>query len=366
MGQRRGQTIMKFTTIALHRAGRDGSGGFLPDFCNIRIIFIIVVTAELLAFILALTAPGNTAERWSRLGLLSLFIQWVSLSCVGFLCLVRTFLNRLDSPLEGTAAYLVILLMTGLAVEIALLIARGTGLESFLPPGRHGEFLRNSLAIAAIVGAVILRYFYVQRQTRRTIEAEARARFQALQARIRPHFMFNSMNTIASLTRTNPALAEEVVEDLAELFRISLSDAGNLTTLGAELDLIRRYLKIEALRMGERLRIVEETSTLPLDARIPALLFQPLVENAVYHGIEPRPEGGTIHIEGQCSGGMITLCVSNPLVDAPRRRAGNHMALANIRERLHIHYGSKGRLDIGPRDGLFQVCLVLPYQRDAA
>jgi two-component system sensor histidine kinase AlgZ len=175
------------------------------------------------------------------------------------------------------------------------------------------------------------------------------------------------MNTIASLTRTNPALAEEVVEDLAELFRISLADAGNLTTLGAELDLIRRYLRIEALRMGGRLRVEDDCASLPLDARIPALLFQPLVENAVYHGIEPRAEGGTIRIEGRCSDGSITFCVTNPLTDAPpRRRSGNHMALTNIRERLQLHYGRHGRLEAGPGDGLYRVCLTFPYQREAA
>jgi len=358
---------MKASTIALPRAARDGAGGFLPDFCNIRILFIIVIAAELLAFILALTAPGNATERWSRLGLLSLFIQWVSLSCAGCLCLARVPLNRLSSPLAGAAAYLIILLMTVLSVECALLVADRTGLGSFLPPGRHEEFLHTSLAITAIVGAVVLRYFYVQRQTRRTIESEARARFQALQARIRPHFMFNSMNTIASLTRSNPALAEEVVEDLAELFRISLADAGNLTTLGAELDLIRRYLRIEALRMGGRLRVVEDCAALPLDASIPALLIQPLVENAVYHGIEPLAEGGTVHIEGRLNEGTITLCVTNPLADAPpRRRGGNHMAVANIRERLQLHYGRQGQLDAGPCDGLFRVCLTFPYQRGVA
>jgi two-component system sensor histidine kinase AlgZ len=357
---------MKASALAIPRAARDGASGFLPDFCNIRIVFIIVVTAELLAFILALTAPVSGAERWSRLGLLSLFIQWISLSCAGALCLARGRLNRLSNPLAGTTAYLIILMMTVLAVESAQLIARGTGLGSFLPPDQHEEFLRTSLAIAGIVGAVVLRYFYLQRQTRRTIEAEARARFQALQARIRPHFMFNSMNTIASLTRTNPALAEEVVEDLAELFRISLSDAANLSTLGAELELIRRYLKIETLRMGERLRVVDETAALPLDARIPALLVQPLVENAVYHGVEPLPEGGAIRITGHCTDGVITLCVSNPLADSPPRRGGNRMALDNVRERLQLHCGRAGRLDAGPRDGQFHACLSFPYIKEEA
>lgn len=350
---------MKASAITITRTERDG---FLPDFCNIRIVFIIVIAAELLAFILALTAPGAGAERWSRLGLLSLFIQWVSLSCAGILCLLRARLNRLHSPLAATAAYLVILALTVFAVELVRTIARGTALESFLPEGLQAEFLHTSVAIAAIVGAVMLRYFYVQRQTRRTIEAEARARFQALQARIRPHFMFNSMNTIASLTRTDPALAEAVVEDLAELFRVSLADAGNLSTVGAELDLIRRYLRIESLRMGERLRIEEDTAGLPLDASIPALLFQPLVENAVYHGVEPLPEGGLIRIEGQRAGGMITLCVTNPLADAPPRRGGNRMALDNIRERLQLHFGRQGWLKAGSADGRYRACLGFPYQ----
>lgn len=358
---------MKASTLDPPRAARDGAGGFLPDFCNIRIVFVIVVTAELLAFVLALTAPGDAAERWSRLGLFSLFIQWVSLASAGCLCLARAPLNRLPSPLAGAAAYVILLAMTAVSVECAVLVAGGTGLESFLPPGQHDDFLRASLAIAAIVGAVVLRYFYVQRQTRRTIEAEARARFQALQARIRPHFMFNSMNTIASLTRTDPALAEQVVEDLAELFRTSLADTGNLTTLGAELDLIRRYLRIETLRMGERLRVVEDTAALPPEARLPALLLQPLVENAVYHGIEPLAEGGTIRIEGSRGGGLITLCVTNPLAEArPRRRGGNHMALANVRERLQLHYGRRGRLEAGARDGVFRVCLTFPDEREAA
>ena len=359
---------MKTRTITLPRAAPAGAGGLLPDFCNIRIVFIVVVTAELLAFILALTAPGGAAERWSRLGLLSLFIQWVSLSCAGCLCLARVRLNRLPGALAGAAAFLIILLLTAVAVEFALLVARGTGLEAFLPPSRHDEFLRTSLAIAAIVGAVVLRYFHVQNQTRRTIEAEARARFQALQARIRPHFMFNSLNTIASLTRTNPVLAEEMVEDLAELFRVSLAASDALTTLGAELDLVRRYLKIEQLRMGERLHVVEETAGLPMDARIPALLLQPLVENAVYHGIEPLAAGGTVRIEGGCDGDLITLSVTNPRPETPpRRRAGNHMALANIRERLQLHYGRRGRLDMEVGGAEYRVRLSFPrLQREAA
>ncbi len=347
--------------------------GVLPDFCNIRVVFIIVVSAELLAFILALGVAGGTAERWHALSLLSLFIQWIALCCTALLCVGRGWFERLGPTWAGGAAWLLVLAVTAVMSELVFLLGRGGGIvesmPTLIPAQAHGEFLLRNLAVAAIFGAVILRYFHVQRRTRRTIEAEARARFQALQARIRPHFMFNSMNTIASLTRSDPALAEEVVEDLAELFRISLSDAQRPGTLAGEIELVRRYLRIEGLRLGDRLRVEEHLDGLPLDARVPPLLLQPLVENAVYHGIEPLPGGGVIRIDGELRDGMIALTVTNPL-PPPRperdRRAGHHMAIDNIRERLQLHFGRRGRLVAGAADGRFSARVEFPQLGEAA
>lgn len=345
-----------------------GATGFLPDFCNIRVVFIIVISAELLAFILALGVDGGTAVRWHALSLLSLFIQWIALSCTALLCGGRSWLNRLGPVGVGTGAWVLVVAVTALMSEIVYQLGRSSGIAQLVPALQHGEFLLRNLAVAAIFGAVILRYFYVQGRTRQTIEAEARARFQALQARIRPHFMFNSMNTIASLTRSDPALAEEVVEDLAELFRCSLSDVQRPGTLGGELELVRRYLRIEALRLGERLRIVESVEDLPMEAHVPALLLQPLVENAVYHGIEPLPAGGSIRIEGRRRNGLIVLTVTNPLppqrtgVDATAgRREGQHMALDNTRERLRLNYGQRGRLEISTENGEFTARVEFPH-----
>lgn len=353
---------MSSSTLTLHPEDARPRTGFLPDFCSIRVLFIIVVVAELLAFILALAPRGPAAERWSRLALLSLFIQWVALSCTGLLCLLRARLNRLGNAAAGVCSYTLILLVTAVVSEAAYYLGRGTGLQAVLSAHWHPEFVLRSLLVAAILGAVILRYFYVQHRMRSTIEAESRARFQALQARIRPHFMFNSMNTIASLTRSDPALAEEVVEDLADLFRVSLSDNGHLTDVAQELDLTRRYLRIEGLRLGERLNVEWDMDALPGGLRVPPLVIQPLVENAIYHGIEPLPEGGTVRVSGRCTGTVATVTVSNPVPSAAAStpRSGNRMALDNIRDRLQLHYQGKGNLELRQEDGQFEVTLSFP------
>ncbi|MCB1575667.1 MAG: histidine kinase, partial [Xanthomonadales bacterium] len=161
------------------------------------------------------------------------------------------------------------------------------------------EFVLRNMAISGIVGALALRYFFVQHQYRARVESETDARIQALQSRIRPHFLFNSMNTIASLTRSDPRLAEQVTEDLAALFRVSLSDARVPVTLAEEVELATQYLRIEQQRLGERLRIDVDMRDLPQSARLPALIIQPLVENAVYHGIEPSTEPGLVEVHGR-------------------------------------------------------------------
>jgi two-component system sensor histidine kinase AlgZ len=201
----------------------------------------------------------------------------------------------------------------------------------------------------------------VQHQWRRNVQAEARARLQALQSRIRPHFLFNSMNTIAGLTRERPELAEEVVEDLADLFRAGLADSRQRVGLGEEIEMARRYLRIEALRLGDRLRVDWRIGDLPLDLPVPPLILQPLLENAVYHGIEPRAEGGEIRVEGRREGGAVVFVLRNPVHGAaPRRREGHRMALENIRQRLALAYGDEGALTVRSTDGVFEVRIRLP------
>jgi two-component system sensor histidine kinase AlgZ len=227
----------------------------------------------------------------------------------------------------------------------------------------HGPFLVRNLGISAIVSAMLLRYFFVANEWRRNVQAEARARIHALQARIRPHFLFNSMNTIASLTRTDPLRAEEAVEDLADLFRVTLRDSETPLRLKEELELTRIYQRIEQLRLGERLTVEWDVDALPEGARIPGLTLQPLVENAIYHGVEPLPAGGVVKIQGERCGDDLMIRVTNPLTErTASTRSGNQLAVQNIRDRLKLAFGERGRLDVDQTESWYQVTLRFPCE----
>ncbi len=333
---------------------------FLPDFCAVGVVFTVVMVAELFAFVLVL-APGVHRDFWSELSLVSLFVQWVALSSAAVLCMARPWLRRLDTVNAATGSYLLLLLVGIVVSEAGYRLLHYTDFSSGAADN-HALFLLRNLALCAIVGAVLLRYFYVQHQWQRNVQREATARLQALQARIRPHFLFNSMNTIAALIRDKPDQAEVAVEDLADLFRATMVDVQRPVSLAQEIELVQRYLRIEQLRLETRLRVEWDLQDLPLQAQVPALLLQPLVENAIYHGIEPLSEGGCIRIQGRCENGMITLSVSNPLPITARavRHNGNRMALDNIRERLIYAYAGHASLEVGQEAGLHQVRLSFP------
>src|SRR5207249_1467337 len=195
---------------------------------------------------------------------------------------------------------------------------------------------------------------------RSTAGVGSAARVHALLARIRPHFLCNSMNTIAALTRSNPARAESAVQDLADLFRATLSDKRDTITLAEELEVARTYQRMEQLRLGGRLQVEWKTDPLPANALVPHLMIQPLLENAIYHGIEPRAEGGTVTITGEVGGGLVTIVVRNPLDPSPGEREGNRLALANIRERLSLVYGERALMKSGRFDAEYIVTLRFP------
>ncbi|MCP3870625.1 MAG: sensor histidine kinase [Gammaproteobacteria bacterium] len=331
---------------------------FLPSFCTIPMVFAVVITAELLAIVLTLGAVSSLDSFLTELSLLSLYIQWIALSGGGALCLTRPWLKTMNHAWAGTLAWLLLLLVT-------LIVALGTSIlpDSIVDQADTFEFVLKSLGISAIVSALTLHYLYLQFLWRQQVQAESEARFQALQSRIRPHFLFNSMNTIASLTRSDPELAEEVVQDLSDLFRASLSDAGRMSTLEDELELARGYLRIESLRMGNHLNIVWDLEPLPEEAHMPTLVLQPLLENAVNHGIEPASNPGTIRITGRYRQNRVNLSILNTLPPHGHgsRRKGNRMALANIEQRLQGFFGEQGSLSIGQVDGKHQVRVVFPY-----
>jgi len=198
------------------------------------------------------------------------------------------------------------------------------------------------------------------------VELESRERIRALQARIRPHFLFNSMNTIAALTRSDPTRAEEAVEDLADLFRVTLSEARTQISLREELEVARIYQRIEQLRLGDRLRVRWQVGDLPPRAIVPSLLLQPLLENAIYHGIEPLPEGGTVEVSGRVGeDGRVEIEVVNPCADdvaAAVHRQGNRMALDNVRQRLALAFPGQATVDVDAGRREYRVRLRFPLQ----
>lgn len=332
---------------------------FLPNFCAIRMVFGVVISAELLAVVLTLGAFPPAEQFWTELSLRSLYIQWITLSLAALYCGLRVPLGRLSHAVAGILAWLLVLLTTaGVFVAAQMLGLRGNGAPL--------AALTHHLAIAGIVGAVLLRYLYEQHRERQRELAESQARLQALQARIRPHFLFNSMNTIASLTRLDPKLAEQVVEDLSDLFRATLSDAQTLSTLGREIELAQGYLRIEQQRLGDRLQIVWDLPDLPHEAKMPALLLQPLLENAVYHGIETATGGGEIQISGRFRDDVLTLAVRNtlPADAAASQRSGNRMAQENVRQRLDAAFGERAGMVVGRVDDCYQVRLHFPTVPD--
>lgn len=344
---------------------------FLPNFCTPRNTLIVVVIAELVALLLTLGRGDFQLESqtgsWSRLAIISLFLQWLALSCAAILCILRQYLARLPERLGVALTLLVLILSTIALSEAAWQVAQisGAAAQALFPLDHIGFILRNAL-IALIVSVLVLRYFYVQHQWQDNVRREASARIVALQARIRPHFLFNSMNTIAALIRTAPAAAEQAVEDLADLFRASLAEPDTLATLKNELQLTRMYARLEELRLGERLHIEWELDALPEQALLPPLTLQPLLENAVYHGIEPAAAGGTVSLRGGFktdAPDMLWLQLKNPLPPpGSRRRVGNQLALDNIQQRLLLAFGERVRFQIDASDNQFCVTLHWPLQ----
>lgn len=338
---------------------------YIPDFCTSSATFVLILIVEVTALVLTLARQNQEVDFWTDLTRTSFFLLWVALAAAALLCLTKRHLGHFNVA-EGSATVLAITTaVIALVSGCALLLGRtdtvyAMGLNDLFPHNPKSFLLRN-ISIGLVVTAVVLRYFFVTHEWRRNVEMQAAARVHALQARIRPHFLFNSMNTIAALTRTNPELAEQAVQDLADLFRANLNEQRNVLRLEEEIEVAHTYQRIEELRLGERLNVDWKVDALPRNALVPGLTLQPLLENAIYHGIEPRPEGGTVTVTGEVSGELITIVVRNPVGDQKRRTSGNQLALANIRERLTLMYGAQALVKSGRFDQEYIVTLRFPH-----
>ena len=333
--------------------------GFLPNFCDVRVIFMLVLIVELVAIVLAMAIPSSTREIWDNLAFISMMMQWIALLNAAALCATRKWMNQLGGALTVITSFCV-MMSVSLAFSLAVLeLKNWMGLDDVTSPlGEH--FLLRIMVISAAIYAVVLRYFYIQQQWKLNLNAQSKAEVQALKARIRPHFLFNSMNTIASLISFKPVEAEKAIEDLADLFRASLREQ-NIHTLKDEIEITRSYLDIEKLRLGDRLQISWDIDNSQIDEEIPALSLQPLAENAIYHGIEPLPDGGTIQISAKRQGDSLIIAVSNPSPDEQAAHtSGNQMAQENIRQRLKLVYGNRAGFNINATKQNYTVTLEIP------
>jgi two-component system sensor histidine kinase AlgZ len=339
----------------------------LPDFAASQNVLVLLVIAQVLAFLLSLMREHPAGGYLQNLAEISLLVLWLSVSSAWLLVLLR----RLPIPFGVLATNLlalaVVLGNTALTSEAIYWFGHVygdpllSGPASIFPSDRLESLVRNVL-IALVVTAAVLRYFYVTRQWQRNVEAAAESRISALEARIRPHFLFNSMNTIAALTRSDPAAAERAIEDLADLFRASLGKPGEPVSLEQELDIAHVYERMEQQRLGNRLSVDWHIDNLPMHMRLPGLTIQPLLENAIYHGIEPLAGGGVITVVGAATGDMLTISVSNPLAPPEQRRKtdGQQLALDNIRQRIQLAYGDRGLFEIEQLDHTFRVRVGFP------
>lgn len=301
--------------------------GFRADSPRQWLVDVSVVVAAVLpatlVWLLAVCALGRAARGGVALGLQWLVVCGLGLACGAMSWVLLVVLDQMGEDWPGAIATL------------------GSG--------------------AALSAAV---FHWLRQRTRLRLPAGTQARLAELQSRIRPHFLFNALNSAIALVRVDPAQAEAVLEDLSELFRAALVGSGERVTLGEEVELAQRYLAIEQVRFGERLQVRWKIDPLVANARVPSLLLQPLVENAVKHGVEPSPTGGHIRIRAQAHHGRALVTITNTVPEGKPRK-GHGMALHNVRERLALLHDLEMRFEAGPIEGgRFRVRLMIPLGRD--
>jgi two-component system sensor histidine kinase AlgZ len=324
---------------------------FLPDFSNLGVVARMLVGVNVFALAAAALGAESPARAVERFIQIASVIEPLLLASAVVLSALSSLLVRLPYWV-GWTAVITLVLALALAEHAAFL---WLGLE---PPE-----LWRTLALS-VLGTVCLLY-YLRLLIKAYSPALAEARLQALQARIRPHFLFNSLNAVLSLIRRDPKRAERALEDLADLFRTLMSDGRRFVRLADEIALLERYAGLEQLRLGDRLRIVWELDAAPSDALLPPMVLQPLLENAIYHGVEPSTGAADVLVRIERRGERVLALIENPFVEEQQHRSGNRMALANIRERLALFFDAEARIETRVRGARYRVEIEMPYRTDA-
>ncbi len=321
-----------------------------PDLRNLGTTVRILMGANLL-FAVGALARASRWEAWPEQLLDTVSIAEPHL-------LIELALLVTAAPWLGRISYRAAVgAVLGLTVAVGLVTELLLGGLLPLPPGSAP---RHAVLGLAVAGALL---FYLHLRAKALSPSINEARLQALQARIRPHFLFNSINAVLSLIRADPQRAETALEDMADLFRVLMSDNRHLVPLADEVALCRQYLALEHLRLGDRLRVEWHLNSMPGDALVPPLLLQPLLENAVYHGIEPMTAPGAVSINIFSRDGQVHAILRNPYrAEGGRHHAGNKMALGNVRERLALHFDVEADLQSRVKGDTYEVHIRIPYR----
>ncbi|MBB5270667.1 sensor histidine kinase [Quisquiliibacterium transsilvanicum] len=319
----------------------------------LRVLVPLNAAAVLLA--LALGAADATAP--DRLLDILMVLEPAVLVSLATLCALRRWVNGRARPVQWAVGLSVPALVT-LVISLlsaSVLIPEAGPLATALWAGVRG------LAACALA-ALAFEFFRLRALSFSPSLSEAR--LQALQARIRPHFLFNSLNTVLGLMRSDPRRAEYTLENLADLFRVFMRDTRELVPLDEEVVTCQQYLAIEQLRLGDRLQVQWHVEQMPGDALLPSLLLQPLIENAVHHGIEPRDAPGEVIIAITRPGDRVRVEIVNPASEGAPVRPGNQMALSNVRERLMLLYDMEAELKTLVEEDQFRLVLEFPYRKE--
>lgn len=323
-------------------------------------IFSAALTVILLAALLSL--PDTSQAAMMRLGQIAVAAIGTAIFASLLISLSSKSLNSMPATEGRLFAFSMLMLMTAAVLLLVGYAGHMSGLQTEQSTTTYILDFVTALVVAAICYGVILRLAYMKGVELRVRKDSQSANLQALQSRIRPHFMFNSMNSIASLIRKNPVDAEHALVDLADLIRVLMADARKLVPLTAETETCKQYLSIEKLRLGDRLQVHWQIDDIPKGCQIPSLTLQPLLENAVYHGIEPNFGGGIIDIHYRHKDDNVYVSIRNPVPDigdGPHRK-GNKIAMQNIRERLARHYGKRASLSAETKAGIYRTRLRIP------
>jgi len=332
-----------------------------------------------MALLLAIMQSNHWGDIPQQLMLVATMLTPILLSSILVLWSAQPWLDQLPYRRGAMAVTAIVLVLTLLVHQVGKLFYEQDYYDNLLDAFHCG-------LLSIMMSGILLHYFWIRSQV--LSRAIHEARLQALRARIRPHFLFNTINTVLSILRTQPKQAETALENMADLFRVAMTDMKDLVPIQREIELCKQYAEIEQLRMGNRLEVNWQVSNLPTGVLIPPLLLQPLLENAVYHGIEPLQEGGTIDIQLSGSGDKFRIKVENPCPSPSDRQRmadstgawamtqmqeqesgkkthkGNKMALKNIRERLALLYDAEAHYKVDSGDDYYRVEIVMPYLKE--